>query len=58
MTLVNCFLIRWLKPEPPLYNLWIQKVQELHEMEQNITGEKAPKAQIYKDVEAKQCSLF
>ena len=31
---IKCITIRWLKPEPPTYNIWLKKVWELYEMEQ------------------------
>ena len=30
---IKCITINWLKPEPPTYDLWTQKVLEIYEME-------------------------
>lgn len=30
---LKCITIRWLKPTPPSYNIWIQKVWDLYQME-------------------------
>ena len=30
---LKCITIRWLNLDPPSYNVWIQKVLELYEME-------------------------
>ena len=31
---IKCITIMWLKPEPPTYNLWIEKVWEIYHIEQ------------------------
>ena len=31
---LKCITIKWLKPDPPTYNFWIQKVWALYKMEQ------------------------
>lgn len=31
---LKCITTRWLKPDPPTYNLWIQNVWDLYQMEQ------------------------
>lgn len=31
---LKCITIRWLKPGPPTYNTWIQKVWDIHLMEE------------------------
>ncbi|KAF3844501.1 hypothetical protein F7725_007664 [Dissostichus mawsoni] len=31
---LKCITIKWLKPEPPTYNCWIQRVWDIHHMEQ------------------------
>lgn len=31
---LKCITIRWLKPDPPTYNVWIQKIWDIYQMEQ------------------------
>uniref|UniRef100_A0A3Q0SW66 Uncharacterized protein n=1 Tax=Amphilophus citrinellus TaxID=61819 RepID=A0A3Q0SW66_AMPCI len=31
---LKCITIRWLKPEPPTCNIWIQKVWDIYSMEE------------------------
>lgn len=31
---LKCITIRWMKPDPPTYNIWIQKVWDIYQMEQ------------------------
>ena len=31
---LKCITIKWLKPDPPTYNIWIQKVWDIYQMEQ------------------------
>ena len=31
---IKCITIKWLKPDPPTYNMWVDKVWEIHQMEQ------------------------
>ena len=33
---IKCITINWLKPEPPTYDLWTQKILEIYEMERII----------------------
>lgn len=42
---IKCITIRWLKPDPPTYNIWIQKVWDLYEMEEitYVIGLQRPK---------------
>ncbi len=30
---IKCITLSWLKPNPPTYSLWLQKVRDIHEME-------------------------
>lgn len=30
---LKCITIRWMKPDPPTYNIWIQKVWDIYQME-------------------------
>uniref|UniRef100_A0AAR2JPC0 Uncharacterized protein n=1 Tax=Pygocentrus nattereri TaxID=42514 RepID=A0AAR2JPC0_PYGNA len=31
---LKCITIKWMNPDPPTYNLWIQKVWDIYQMEQ------------------------
>uniref|UniRef100_A0A667YTZ3 Secreted protein n=1 Tax=Myripristis murdjan TaxID=586833 RepID=A0A667YTZ3_9TELE len=31
---LKCITVRWLKPDPPSYNGWIQKIWDIYQMEQ------------------------
>lgn len=32
-TAIKCITVRWLKPNPPAHNMWIEKIKEIHQME-------------------------
>ena len=31
---IKCITVKWLKPDPPTYNMWTEKVWEIYQMEQ------------------------
>lgn len=31
---LKCITIKWLKPDPPTYNMWVGKIWEIYQMEQ------------------------
>ena len=31
---IKCITIKWLKPDPPTYNMWVVKVREIYQVEQ------------------------
>lgn len=31
---IKCITIKWLKPEPPTFSMWVEKVWDIHQMEQ------------------------
>lgn len=35
-TAIKCITIRWLKPDPPTYNMWTEKIKEISDGTGNI----------------------